>query len=497
MATYRMKEGGMHQQFFNLRTKIQMLGGGFGNGKTAAVCVRAIQLAMDYPGSNGLIARETYPKLNDTIRKEFYKWVPHSKVQRWPTKDDNTLVFKNGSVINFRYIAQRGKQTVDGFTTSNLLSATYDWVIVDQIEDPQIQYKDFLDLLGRLRGSTPYKGSDPTMPMTGPRWMLLTCNPTANWVYSKLVKPYHKYLATGVVTDDLIHDSKTLEPLITILEAPTHENAHNLDPDFIATMEATYKGQMRERFLLGKWAAYEGLVYPTFSVETHTIAKQDMIDMMLKAASERTKFNAVQGFDLGLVSPSCYLLGFTDHVGRVFIVDGFYEPTPNITTAAIKIIALQDKYRDVLHIDEEPIYADPAIFKRVVVNGGQGQLTDTVARILRQDYNLWVTPGQNDMTSGIMKVNEYLAPIDGMHYKDKKVGSLMYFNNELTFIEEEFHSYFWKTSTDGTRMDEPRDGNDHAMDTIKYMLSRLPEASQLLYALPKKEPEWTKWHEQP
>ena len=127
MATYNVKRGGIHQRFLNSRFPVQVLGGGFGNGKTACVCVKAIRLAIDYPGSNGLIARETYPKLNDTIRKEFYKWVPHNQVKRWPTKDDNTLIFKNGSVVNFRYIQQR-KQSEDGVATSNLLSATYDCV---------------------------------------------------------------------------------------------------------------------------------------------------------------------------------------------------------------------------------------------------------------------------------------------------------------------------------------------------------------------------------
>src|SRR5690349_16160348 len=107
MPTYRITPDGLHDKFMKLRTKIQMLGGGFGNGKTAAACVKAIQLSQDYPGSNGLIARETYPKLNDTIRKEFLKWCPKSLIQRMPTKDDNTLIFKNGSIVNFRYLQQR------------------------------------------------------------------------------------------------------------------------------------------------------------------------------------------------------------------------------------------------------------------------------------------------------------------------------------------------------------------------------------------------------
>ena len=104
MPEYRIKPGGMHQRFQQSLKKIQVVGGGFGNGKTAGGCVKAIRLAKDYPGSNGIIAMATYAQLNDTIREEFFKWVPSSSVQRWPTLADNTLIFKNGSKVNFRYL---------------------------------------------------------------------------------------------------------------------------------------------------------------------------------------------------------------------------------------------------------------------------------------------------------------------------------------------------------------------------------------------------------
>lgn len=193
MPQYKLKPGGMHHQFMQSRKKIRVIGGGFGNGKTAAACVEAIKLCRDYPGCNGIIAMATYSALNDTIREEFYKWVPSSSVKRWPTISDNTLKLKNGSTVNFRYLKQKGKTTADGQTVSNLLSATYDWAVVDQVENPEITHKDFLDLLGRLRGSTAYKGHDDTMPVTGPRQLILTANPSFNWVYHKLVKPYEVY----------------------------------------------------------------------------------------------------------------------------------------------------------------------------------------------------------------------------------------------------------------------------------------------------------------
>lgn len=491
MAKYKMIRDSVQFRFNQCRKKVQIMAGGFGNGKSAAACVKAIGLAMDYPGSNGLVARESYVKLNDTVRKEFYKWIPHDAVARWPTTTDNTMILKNGSTINFRYIAQRGKKSSDGQSTSNLLSATYDWVVVDQIEDPQIMHKDFLDLLGRLRGSTPYKGTDPTMPMSGPRWLILTANPSANWVYSKLIKPLHQWKATGLVTEDLIHDPNTMEPLIELFEGSTHENSHNLDADFIQGLEAAYKGQMRRRFLMGEWAAFEGLVYPEFSTDMHMIKHSVMEDLLLEQLHDRTRYIGIEGFDLGITEPSCYLIGFVDEIGRIFVIDGFYEP--GLTTDVIyeKITALQQKYAYGIELGD-PIWGDPAIFRKTQLSGLS---VSTVGKILTEK-GLYIKGGQNDIKNGIMKVNGYLAIQPEFHFLDPSMaGAGIYFSDHLTFISDEFLTYFWKTNELGTRIDEPNGKNDHAMDTLKYMLSRIPDPSTLQFRKPPLTPEHFKWHE--
>jgi phage terminase large subunit len=502
MPDYKMDKGSLHWKFFKCRKKVQILGGGFGNGKTAASCVKAIQLAMDYPGSNGLIARETYVKLNDTIRKEFYKWCPTGAVARWPTTTDNTLILKNGSTINFRYIAQRGKQASDGQTTSNLLSATFDWVVVDQMEDPQITYKDFLDLLGRLRGSTPYKGDDPTMPSTGPRWLIMTCNPAANWIYNKIVKPYHKYMATGRVTEELMIDEETREPMLELFEGSTYENAKNLPPDFLKGLEASYKGQMRKRYLMGDWAAYEGLVYPEFTIDSHTLPYTQMVERLTPRFQQKNRWTGIECLDIGVVVQTCYLAGYVDDLGRVFFIDGFYEP--GLTTEKIgkKIRDIQAKYMYGIEFSE-PIYADPAIYKQTQVNGKQ---VTTIAKILTNDENLFLAAGQNAIKSGIMKVSGYLAMRPGFGMKEadedalfngtnENLGPAMYFSDELDFVSEEFLGYFWKSNEQGERIDEPSGKKDHAMDAIKYALTRLPEASTLVFRKPVITSELLKWQE--
>ena len=150
MPTFRLQHDSLQDKFLNSKAKVQLFGGGFANGKTAAACLKCIRIAKDYPGANILMARSTYPKLNDTLRKEFIKWCPPDWIDSFPksANGSNTCTLKNGTTINFRYIAQQGKLGNEA-TTSNLLSATYDAVIVDQMEDPEIVHKDFLDLLGR------------------------------------------------------------------------------------------------------------------------------------------------------------------------------------------------------------------------------------------------------------------------------------------------------------------------------------------------------------
>src|SRR4051812_15650989 len=118
---YRLMKNSLHDKFLHCRSKIQFMGGGFGNGKTSAAVNKTLIIAKDYPGANILVARSTYPKLNDTIRKALIDdWCPKDWIKRRPTKDDNTLILKNNTHINFRYVAQRGKTSEDGTTTSNL-----------------------------------------------------------------------------------------------------------------------------------------------------------------------------------------------------------------------------------------------------------------------------------------------------------------------------------------------------------------------------------------
>lgn len=500
MPVYNLRKGTVQYKFANSRAKMQFFGGGYGNGKTtASVVTKALTLANYYPGSNGLIARATYPKLNDTIRKEFFKWCPPDWIKRMPTLDDNTCYLVNGSVVNFRYVSQRGKQNPDGTSTSNLLSATYDWIIVDQIEDPEIGHKDLLDLMGRLRGQTNYRpppgDEDPSMPSTGPRWLILTANPTGNWVYQKIVKPYLYWKKTGIVLPELLWDKAANKPIMELFEGPTHGNAENLPPDYLEGMEALYKGQYYDRYVLGKWASYEGLVHAELTEENNGLTRVQMEQHIHRCLRRHVKLRAIESYDYGLVSPSCLLIGFVDDWGRVFVIDGFYKKNFHYEDQVVERARLMTKYSHLIDFTE-PIKADPAIWKTHVVAKVR-DTADTIATLLMGKG--WdITPASNEIMSGIGRVNGYIAgrpqvphPITG-----KEGAPLFYVANELTWLWEEVQAYYWKKNPNGENIDEPMDDNDHAMNSMKYMLSHLPEPSEIELPDHLKPKPWMFWQEE-
>ena len=504
--TYNLLEGSLHDKFFQSRAKIQFFGGGYGNGKTSAMTVKAmLKVAKDYPGCNILMSRSTYPKLNDTLRKTFLEFCPAEWIDSFPLSknSDNTCKLVNGTTINFRYIAQR-KSTEDGGSTSNLLSATYDLIVVDQIEDPEIIHKDFKDLMGRLRGSAIYRGDDPTMPRTGPRWMFISCNPTRNWVYKEIIEPYKKYVDHGIITDKLIcyrnkDGSPELLPdgkvhlMMDLIEGSTYENAHNLGDDFIRGLESTYTGQMKDRFLLGQWAAYEGLVYPQHNAAIHKIPHQRLMmylrDMIMRG--EVPKW--LSAYDFGMAVPSCFGLAFTDKHGNIFLLDGFYKPEVNIEWQATEM-------KDILHRYSASvpwILSDPDIFRRKA--GDHKTIGKSVSDLFFEcNRNLLFTRGNNDIANGIVKVSSYLEVRDyHQHPITKEPGApYFYYSDRCEWFENEITSYYWDTNSSGEKTDKPVDKNDHAMDMVKYLLSHAPEPASIKAAKTSTIPSYiTEWQE--
>lgn len=476
--------------FFESLNWINGYTGGYGNGKTAAMCIRAINIAANYEGARCLVGRSTRPKLEDSTKKELISWLPEDWVEKWPSERRNDLLLKKtSSTIEFRHIRQEGKGK--GEEQSNLLSATYDYIGVDQFDDPEFSYKDFEDLIGRLRGTARYIGSDPRFPKVGPQIFDFTANPTRNWLFREIVSPFFTYQKAGFITQKLLYDKELKKPIVSIFNAPTRANRRNTGEAYARRMDIIFRGTMRNRFVEGNWDAYEGLIYPDYHDTVHLVLHSDL-QSFIAAKIIAGDVGIIEAYDYGQASPSCYLLAFVDSDHNVFVVDGYYQPNFEIGKQAERIKEIRAKWRVV---PIEPIFADPDIFRAKQAS------KDTVGKSVSSlflDCGIQMQRAANSINAGIQKVTSYLQ-VDNHHVHPitGNIGSpRLYFSSELEFLQNEIVDYYWNKNTLGQNVDKPMDRNDHSMDALKYLFSRQATVVGMIRpAVRPMNPDLFKFHE--
>lgn len=452
--------------FFECREEVAGFTGGFGNGKTSVMGVLACYVAENYENARVLVGRATRTKLEDSTKPEIMKWVPEDSVARWPSERWNNIEFaRTKSRIEFRHVRQEGKGK--GEEQSNLLSATYDAIFIDQMDDPEFSYKDFADLFGRLRGTAKYIGDDPTFPRVGPQWLRFGANPTRNWLYREVCGPYFLWEKTGLITPKLLIDPDTRKPIMRVFNAPSEANKKHTGERFSKRMQIVFRGAMFDRYVKAKWDAYEGLVYPDYSDTVHLVDHGDLT-AYIKEQLANDALGIAEAYDYGKIVPSCYGLAFFNEVGDVFLTDGFYEANAGIPKQAKWIKEIRNEWKV---IPTEPIFGDPQLFKKTEAQKN-GDNTSIVSMF--EEHDITMQRGANDITSGIEKVSSYLT-IDKLHLHPIKRtygAPRIFVSSKLDWWHNEIADYYWNKNIAGQNVDKPMDRNDHAMDMTKYLLTK-------------------------
>lgn len=226
-------------------------------------------------------------------------------------------------------------------------------------------------------------------------------------------------------------------------------------------------------------------------MNTHVIPHAIIESYYWKLVNMGVEVTILEGYDFGIAAPSCYMLGFVDTQGNVFLLDGFYAAEKTIEWQAAEIMKIRDYYGSG---KSEKILADPDIFRRKP--GGNRVVGKTIADMFR-DEGISFERGNNDIINGVVKVSQYLyVQKFHQHPLTQDVGSpYLFMSDRLEFCINEITSYFWSKNTDGENVDKPQMKDDHAMDTMRYMLSHSPSISKLLIKLKDIHPvglgKWT------
>jgi PBSX family phage terminase large subunit len=396
--------------------------GGYGSGKTKTSVMEVIKHVLQTPGGATLMGAQTVPQLEQTNMKEFLESFPRPLIKAYH-KQKMYVDVTNGHRVLFR--------TLDDETKIRSLNLT-----AFHIEEAStVPESIFVQLQTRLR-------SDATKHHKG----ILSSNPDVNWIRSQFLLKSKNILGA---TQKYFIDPSEINPSFSTHIAATHLNKF-LPPDFFEVTAMGKPDWWVKRYLEGSFDYSEGMVYPMLS--QNIIEPFDIID---KIKSEG--WEVFVGADFGLRDPTVFLMAAIDpKTGTVYIFDEHYEAGKPVSHHA-----------DIMNEMMKPI--PQGLLRQPIGDpSGNARSKNDMRSLFSHyaEYGIHFKPGMNRIEDGIHKVYSYFA-----HDKIK------IFNNCTNLIKEGVeYKYKLQELDDKKNADEkPVGKNDHAMDTLRYIIQELPD----------------------
>ena len=209
----------------------------------------------------------------------------------------------------------------------------------------------------------------------------------------------------------------------------------SLSPEVIKRYQSLYSGTFYERFVLGKWVAAEGLVYPEAAKGSYTESPPD---------SKASRYCI--SCDYGTVNPMS--MGLWAKHGEVWYrTEEYYyssrkegqQLTDEEYYSALRKLANGRKI--------EAVIVDPSAASFI--------------QCIRRHGEYKAIPAKNNVTDGIRKVHEA--------FKQGKIK----IGPDCRDTLREFSLYRWE---EGSSKDTVKKENDHAMDDLRYFVSTFLES---------------------
>lgn len=416
------------EKFHKAVEKKRLYIGGNRSGKTTGGIVEDIwwlthrhpyRNIPDRPIAGRIICVDFLNGIEKIIKPQLKQWVPPSELRggTWTEAYDagtRTLNFQNGSFVELMSY----DQDLDKFA-----GTARDFIHFDE-EPPEVIYQENMARLIDRQGSM---------------WMTLTPVEGMEWIF-----------------DQLYEKGRIGTPGISVVEVDMAENPH-LSQEAVAEY---LNGLDEEERLVrgsGKFITRGGLVYKAFNPEIHLIDPIDPKDF--RGSNYKKYFSLDHGFN----NPTSCHWHAVDRDNQVVTFDEHYAAGLIIEDHA-KIIHTKDKEHG---FTPSIRVCDPALAQKQAVTGTSIQ-TEYAIR------GIGMILGNNDVSTGVAKVNEYLKTM-GANGRPQWIIT----KNNVNLIREiaKLRWKTWATHKQGS-MNNPYETihkkDDHACDECRYFFALMP-----------------------
>ena len=235
------------EEFCKSRAKYTCYGGARGGGKSFVARIKAILLALYYPGIQILLLRRTYPELykNHVLPlQQTLKSKQKDRIASWNSQD-KIFTFPNGSRIVLGYCDTEADVTI-------YQGQAYEAIFMEEATHfTEFQF-NCLKECNRLSGQCK-KDIRPRM--------YLTCNPGGVG---------HIWVKRLFIDKDYIGDENPED--YAFIPALVYENEYIMknDPDYVKVLESLPEDR-KKAMLYGDWDIFEGQFFTEFNRNVHVI----------------------------------------------------------------------------------------------------------------------------------------------------------------------------------------------------------------------------------
>ena len=416
-------------KFLTDEHKYVAFGGARGGGKSWAVRVNAIIMALKYPGIKQTIFRRNYGELIENHIKPMRSMLPKEVYAYNDSRKE--LKFINGSTVLFRHL--NTARDVDKYQGTET-----DILYID--EATQFTFEEYKILTATVRGVGSY-----------PRRIYLTCNPGGvghGWVKRLFV--------------DRLFEGVEKPEEYSFIRSRVMDNKilMRTDPEYVAKLEAL-PPKLRKAWLDGDWNIFEGMFFEEFRDEPSHY-KDRKFTHVIDPFDVPPDWKIYRSFDWGYARPFACQWWAVDYDGVAYNIMELYgctdEPNTGVKWIPDKVFAEIHKAecehpwlkgKQILGV------ADPAIWD---AESGES-VADVAAR-----HGVVFTRADNARISGWLQMHYRLCFDDNgkaMMYIFKHCKGMIRTLPTLLYDEYRFE-------------DLDTDGEDHLADATRYFCMSRP-----------------------